>query len=272
MHKKNIGVHERLCRGIRLRDAVLSHQRLEVRALHIDLTSRLRHVPAVSHESLFDKHLFNFLDGRFPDFLLEILELFAVLRHHRSDGKVGLVERSGNMDRFDLVSLNKYCQALNRMLQLAHVSWPVIVHHQFHGFWLHARYRSVDGVAVLAKEVLEELRNIFPAFAQRGQSNGEHIQPVVQILPKLPARDELLEILIRGKDQADVHLLHRGAPDGQKLPFLEDSEQPGLRLQRQVPDLVEEDRAVIGHFKYAWLISSRAGKRTFHVSEQFALQ
>ena len=59
------------------------------------------------------------------------------------------------------------------------------------------------------------------------------------------------------------------APDGS---LFQRAEQLPLERKRQVPDLVEEQRAAVGHLHQSWLHRSRAGERALLVSEQLALQ
>jgi len=53
---------------------------------------------------------------------------------------------------------------------------------------------------------------------------------------------------------------------------LEDAQQLGLQLERQLADLVEKDRAAIGRLECALPGRVRAGERTALVTEQLALE
>ena len=53
--------------------------------------------------------------------------------------------------------------------------------------------------------------------------------------------------------------------------FLEHAQQLRLELQRQLADLVEKDRAAVGHLESARLRRVRAGKRPALVPEELAL-
>src|ERR1019366_9664338 len=48
--------------------------------------------------------------------------------------------------------------------------------------------------------------------------------------------------------------------------------QVGLRLERDVSNLVEENRSALGNFKFSFLAGLRAGKRALLMTEEFALQ
>ncbi len=60
--KKNIRVHNELCRGRILLHTVFPHEGLEIRALHVDIAGRARNVPVVSDKRFFNEGLFDLLN------------------------------------------------------------------------------------------------------------------------------------------------------------------------------------------------------------------
>src|SRR4029077_17220991 len=54
--------------------------------------------------------------------------------------------------------------------------------------------------------------------------------------------------------------------------LFEHLQQLWLNLQIDIPNLVEKNRAAMGHFKKALLASGGAGKRAFLVPEEFGFQ
>ena len=73
-----------------------------------------------------------------------------------------------------------------------------------------------------------------------------------------------------GGDDADVDAIGRRAAQPLDLPFLEHAQQLDLHVQRQVADLVEEDRRVVGELEAADLPRQRAGEGAFLAAEQLA--
>ena len=60
-------------------------------------------------------------------------------------------------------------------------------------------------------------------------------------------------------------------PDRAELLLLQDAQQLGLQVERQLADFVKEGGAAIGHFDQAGLGGDGAGEGAFHVAEQLAL-
>ena len=58
------------------------------------------------------------------------------------------------------------------------------------------------------------------------------------------------------------------AADALERPLLEDAEQRDLRARRDVADLVEEERAALGHLEAAATTRDGAGERALLVAEE----
>src|SRR5262249_56836900 len=68
------------------------------------------------------------------------------------------------------------------VLQFSDVSRPVIVHEGGKGFRLDTVYITLDLIAKLSHEVLDQNRNIFRSFTKGWQINSDYVEPVVEIL------------------------------------------------------------------------------------------
>ncbi len=115
-----------------------------------------------------------------------------------------------------------------------------------------------------------ELGNVFGMLAKRRQSDGKHAQPIVQIRAKLSCGNPGLEMTMRRSDDADVDLSRARGAHALELPVLQDTQQFRLKLQREVADLVQEDRPAVCQFEPALPIGRRAGKCTALVTEELA--
>ena len=94
-----------------------------------------------------------------------------------------------------------------------------------------------------------ERRQVLQALAQRRQAQREDAQPVVEVLAEAPLGDGLLQIDVR-RGQQRTSTLHRAvAPHRLERPLLEHAQQLGLQLERQLADLVEQQRAAVGHLE-----------------------
>src|SRR5580692_8354610 len=109
------------------------------------------------------------------------------------------------------------------------------------------------------------------AIAQRRYLNRENVQAVEQIGAKAASLHGLLEVAVRGGDDANVHLNRATAAYRLKFAFLKDTQQLNLRLQRELSDFVQEDGAAIGQFEPTSPPLQSTRERTLHVAEEFAL-
>src|SRR5260221_4596682 len=78
----------------------------------------------------------------------------------------------------------------------------------------------------------------------------------------------------RGLDrraEADAALDRFLATDALDPPLLEHAQEFGLQAERQLADLVEEQRAAVGHLEAAGFLLGGAGERALLVAEQLAL-
>ena len=71
----------------------------------------------------------------------------------------------------------------------------------------------------------------------------------------------LLEVAVGRRDDADVDLDRLAAADALELALLQHAQQLDLHLQRQVADLVEEQRAAVGQLEAPEPARHRAGER-----------
>ena len=78
-------------------------------------------------------------------------------------------------------------RALDHVAQLAHVARPVVLLEDPHRRRIERRHRLVVARVELGEERLHQQRQVLLALAQRRQLDGEHVQPVVQVLAQLAA-------------------------------------------------------------------------------------
>src|SRR6266704_1807166 len=103
-------------------------------------------------------------------------------------------------------------RAFYQVLQLANVARPRIPLEGSHGF----RRNAVDLLPHAAAKHLHEMRNkngnVFPALSERRQQDGEDVQTIIQITPKLAAIDHLHEVPIGCRYQPNIHFVRTTAP------------------------------------------------------------
>src|SRR5205823_4966753 len=162
--------------------------------------------------------------------------------------------------------------ALNRVLKLAHVAGPIVSRETLARLRSEARHLAFELRAVLRCEVVGEQRYVVPSLAQRGHLEGDDVESVVQVLTKAALFDRLLQVPVRRSDDAHVNSYGARAADALELALLKDAQQLRLHRRRHLADLVEEERAAVGDFELALLLSERAGERAALVAEQFGFE
>ena len=84
--------------------------------------------------------------------------------------------------------------------------------------------------------------------------------------------DRLAQVAVRGRHHPHVDGQRLHAPDALELPLLDEAQDLALERQRQVADLVEEERAVVGHLGLADLAPAGPGEGPLLVAEQLVLE
>src|SRR4029079_12299142 len=100
----------------------------------------------------------------------------------------------------------------------------------------------------------------------RRQADREHVEPVVQLLAELAVLDPLLEVEDGRADQPDIDLDGLRPPDALELALLQRAQELDLDLDRQVADLVEEQRAAVGELEPPRPPRHRAGEAALLVA------
>jgi hypothetical protein len=131
-------------------------------------------------------------------------------------------------------------RALDDVLQLPHVARPGVANQGVHD----RRWDGLDPPAHPPGEPLGEMahqtRDVLRAIAQGRQHEREDVQAVVEVTAEAAVSDHLGQVAVGGRHQAHVHPKRLGAAQALELLLLEHAKQPGLQLEWNVADLVEE--------------------------------
>ena len=123
------------------------------------------------------------------------------------------------------------------------------------------------GRGVLGQEVGDEQRDILEPLTQGRQVDLDHIESVEEVFAEPILLDLLLQALVRGGHHANIHLQALMTADPFESLLLEDPEQLGLHRLRNVADLVQEDRPLVGQLEPALAAGIGRGKRSLLVAE-----
>src|SRR5262245_33773706 len=112
----------------------------------------------------------------------------------------------------------------------------------------------------LGEEVPDQVGHVLDALAQRWQPQRNDVEPEEQVLAEQPLLDQNAQVLVGGRDDANIGL-DRGAPaDRGVFALLQYAQQSRLRLHRHVADLVEEQRAALRLLEAPGAARVRAGE------------
>ncbi|HTZ58406.1 MAG TPA: hypothetical protein VMB49_09935, partial [Acidobacteriaceae bacterium] len=107
---------------------------------------------------------------------------------------------------------------LHQVLQLTYVARPRVGREGRHGFRRNVLDMPSHAAAENLGKMLHQRWNIFPAFAEGRQHDGENIQPVIQVTAEFIPCGHFQQVSIRCAHQPHVHLM--GAPATQALELL----------------------------------------------------
>ena len=126
--------------------------------------------------------------------------------------------------------------------------------------------------AILLEEVLREIRDVVLALAQGRQEDVDDVQPVVEILTEPALVHHVPKIAVGRGDDPHVDLDRFHSAETHELALLHHAQQLGLRVRRDVPDLIEEDAPLVREIAQALLRVNGTGERALHMTKQGRLE
>src|SRR5262245_36898018 len=163
-------------------------------------------------------------------------------------------------------------RALDRILELADVARETVGEQPLERLGGDPLDLLAELARVPLEEVVDEQREVVLALAQRRQRDLDHVEPVVEVFAEARRRDFLLEASVGRRDDAHVGPLVLRASDPPERLLLDHAQQLDLERERDVADLVEEQRALVGELEEALLVVERPGERAAHVAEELRLE
>jgi hypothetical protein len=197
----------------------------------------------------------------------------------RSRHAVGCVVRQGagvtgiEVGAPDGVAGGQRQRTVQQVLQLAHVAGeglPLQPRQHVGRQRGHGVDPGIGGDA--AQHRVADRRQVAHALAQRRHDDADDVEPVVQVLAEAAGLHLGRQVLVRGAEDAHVDR-HLGRPAQRPHgALLDDAQQLALHGQRQVADLVEEQRAALGGLEEALAVFRRTGEGALAVAEELGLQ
>src|SRR5689334_2391225 len=121
------------------------------------------------------------------------------------------------------------------------------------------------------EEALDEKRKVVGPIAKRRHAHAHLRESVVEVLTEDAPVDLPLEVAVCRSDDSDVDARSLRLAHATYLACLQRTEQLRLHLQRELPDLVEEDRSTVGRLEGALAIAIGSRERPPDVPEQLTL-
>ena len=163
-------------------------------------------------------------------------------------------------------------RAEDRRPQLANVARPLLPVELVERPGGERPWRRVACGDDLGAEPLDQRRQLLASIAERRHQDDHALQPVVEVFAERPCRDHLQHVAVGRRDHAHVHLDRPDAADAVDLSFLERTQQRHLHLHRDLPHLVEEQRAAARLLEAPDLAPLGARERAALVTEELARQ
>src|SRR2546425_3194347 len=110
------------------------------------------------------------------------------------------------------------------------------------------------------------------ALPQRRQIDWAPPQPIVEVFSESSRLHFFLKVPLGGADEAHIHLDRLVAADPLKLPLLQHAQHLDLHHRGDLPDLVQEDGALVRQLEPPLALPQRARKRPALMPEQFGLK
>src|SRR6266849_2343305 len=102
--------------------------------------------------------------------------------------------------------------------------------------------------------------------------NGKYAEPVVEVLPETMMGHLPWQVAIGGGDNPQVHPPGPLLAHPLELSFLNRPEELALQRQRDLGDLVEEQRPAVGGLKASRPVARGACEGAPHVSEELTFE
>src|SRR6266478_9291580 len=160
-------------------------------------------------------------------------------------------------------------RSLDDVLQFANVTRPGVRLKQIEALFANCLKALSCLSCITIDEVLNQYRNIFPSFPQRGQLDRKNVKAVKEVTPEYACSDSRLQVTIGGSNHADIRSDRSRSTDAFEFMFLQNTQESDLCLGRKLSDFIEEDRASFGQLKAPYTALSCSCEGALLMTEQF---
>jgi len=174
--------------------------------------------------------------------------------------------------KLKLAAFGQNHPTLNDILQLANVAGPIVALQFLHVELGQARTRNSKPAGGLFDKVISKRFHIFEALSQRRNFDGENAKTVIEVEAETPCFGLREEIAIGSSYETDLYRSRALVSHALKLPFLQNAQQLALQVERDFPDFIEKQGAIVSQLEAADTILDGASERTADMAEKLALE
>ncbi|MFO0645860.1 MAG: hypothetical protein U0326_06455 [Polyangiales bacterium] len=150
--------------------------------------------------------------------------------------------------------------------ELAHVAGPAVVAQE--GERGRVQRTRTDFGGKLGEQVMREAWQIRDTIPKGREVHDEGVEAVEEVRAEAVPVDQLIERAVGRDDESHVHADGSFGANGSDLAALKDAQQRGLRVGRELSDLVEEEGARVGLFEETPVTGVCARERAPLVAEE----
>jgi len=161
----------------------------------------------------------------------------------------GAVEFLGKISRHQTGSAGADYGKFDSAFQLSDVAGPGVGHKHAETVGVQISDGFACGRTDLAEQCLYEQWNVIASISQRRQVDACHADAIEQISAKGAVNHVFVEIVMRGGEDAYVHLPWTGLSQTRDFFFLKHAEQACLHGDRDVSDLIKEQGPAVSRFE-----------------------
>ena len=163
-------------------------------------------------------------------------------------------------------------EGLADAFEFPNVAGPVICKQRAHRVAAEPAQPLLGPPLLAREEVPQEHRNITGTAGQRRQPYRQRLDALIKVLAEPALLDVPQEVAVGRGDELHVHGNLVGGAEGQYAPAPERAEQDALSFERQLRDLVEEERPAIRRAERAGLCVDCSGECAARVAEENGLR
>ena len=158
------------------------------------------------------------------------------------------------------------------MTELANIAGPAVIAQHRHRVRIERRERLAVTRRVMREEMTRERPDVVAAIAKRWQVDDDGVEAIQEVFAEAARRDFFLQVRVGSRQYAGVHVAQPRRSDALHFTRLQHPQQLRLQAHGHVGDLVEKQRAFVGHLEASDAVDARVGEGALDVAEQLALR